>query len=364
MKAGIGRYLQEVLRQRAFCSGALRIDLFAHRPLDWPDCPHTQHIAERKRGLSWYLYQSHRAINGCDLNVFWAAQNLLPLGLSNRLPCVTTLHDCVHKSGLAYAPSWMHHWIHRILIPKTLRQSARILTVSRYVAEEILSYHPTYGSKIEVTPLGVSSAFLREHLNEDEVGAAIKRQGIRQPYVLGLGTLEPRKNLTTLLRAFAQLPGQVRTRYQLVLVGKAGWGVDSLSRQLQRMPSNTQVRLTGYVPDQDLPYLYAGAETFIFPSHYEGFGLPVLEAMAAGCPVISSNGGALPEVVGSAGVMLPSGAAPEEWSRAMLNLLSSREQRQELRAAGLLRARLFSWDKCAEVTFEVIHSLAKSGKNQ
>jgi alpha-1,3-rhamnosyl/mannosyltransferase len=228
-------------------------------------------------------------------------------------------------------------------------------------------------SKIEVAPLGVRREFFDQvgkstsgdasvERGPDKVtqhqAAVLAKYGIRTPFVLGVGTLEPRKNLITLLEAFALLPSYLTNRFQVVLAGKPGWRTTSLGKHLQSYGQRSSLVLTGYVSEEDLRSLYTSAEMFVFPSFYEGFGLPVLEALASGCPVIASTAPSLKEVAGSAAIFVDPKSPPEEWSRAMVRVAESAELRQSLGIAGREQARRFSWETCAQQTSEVLSSVA------
>jgi glycosyltransferase involved in cell wall biosynthesis len=173
--------------------------------------------------------------------------------------------------------------------------------------------------------------------------------GIDTPYLLAVGTLEPRKNLLTLLHAYAALPPSVPP---LVLTGSPGWGNQTLATTLATLNLGERVRFTGYVADEVLPALYSAAELFLYPSLYEGFGLPVLEAMACGAPVITSSTSSLPEVAGAAAVLIDPQRA-DHLAEAIQTLLETPDQRARLREAGLARAQTFSWDRCAQDTVNV-----------
>jgi alpha-1,3-rhamnosyl/mannosyltransferase len=171
-------------------------------------------------------------------------------------------------------------------------------------------------------------------------------------YLLAVSTLEPRKNLSAVLAAFAQLPQKTRQQYPLVIVGMRGWGEGLVSAGLRQMIANGEVRLTGYVPQADLPILYAGARLFVYPSLYEGFGLPPLEAMACGVPVIVSDRASLPEVVGNAGIMVDP-LDDRHLAQRMLELIEDDARHRSLSLAGRQRAQKFGWRHCAEQTMAV-----------
>jgi alpha-1,3-rhamnosyl/mannosyltransferase len=175
-------------------------------------------------------------------------------------------------------------------------------------------------------------------------------------YVLCVGTLEPRKNLTTLFLAYAGLPAALRQRYPLVVAGMSGWNTESLMSSAEDLIRRGELRVLGYVPDALIPALYAGAAAFCYPSRYEGFGLPALEAMASGVPVITSNRTSLPEVVGDAGLMVDPDDVDGLRER-LQQLLEDRAFAQALGRRGLARSDLFSWERCARETFAVYENV-------
>jgi glycosyltransferase involved in cell wall biosynthesis len=182
--------------------------------------------------------------------------------------------------------------------------------------------------------------------------------GIEPPYILSVGTLEPRKNLSTLLAAYATLE---RSAPRLVLAGARGWHAQSLAAQVQAPALRERVVLPGYVPDDLLPDLYAGAECFVYPSLYEGFGLPPLEALACGTPVITSTTSSLPEVVGDAALLVEP-TRTDELAAALRRILEDEHLRDDLRRRGPLRAARFSWERCARETMQVYqHICATAG---
>ena len=184
-------------------------------------------------------------------------------------------------------------------------------------------------------------------------GAFVK--DLPRPYVLNVGTLEPRKNLDGLLRAFAQAK-KSGVPHTLVIAGARGWGDSRLAPLLRELGIAGSVIFTGFVEDEDLPYLYAGADFFVYPSFYEGFGIPVLEAMACGTPVIASNTSSIPEVAGDAALLVDP-HSDAELSASILRLAGDERLRQELRERGLSRAALFSWEKTVNETLKVYENV-------
>jgi glycosyltransferase involved in cell wall biosynthesis len=181
-----------------------------------------------------------------------------------------------------------------------------------------------------------------------------ERFNVRHPYILSVGVLQPRKNLPRLVEAYGRIAKEIPQH--LVLVGKEGWAFEALRRRVAQSGVASRIHFTGYVADADLPPLYAAADLFVYPSLYEGFGLPPLEAMACGTPVVTSNTTSLPEVVGSAAVTVePTDTAA--LAAAVAEVLSSTEKRAELIERGFARVRQFSWERTARETVGVYESL-------
>jgi glycosyltransferase involved in cell wall biosynthesis len=193
-------------------------------------------------------------------------------------------------------------------------------------------------------------------IDDREVIRAWKaRRGLPERMVLFVGTLEPRKNLPLLLEAYARLR-QTGCTHTLVVAGGKGWYYQAIEATVERLGLRDAVLFPGFVPDEELPLWYNAAELFVYPSLYEGFGLPPLEAMACGTPVITSNAASLPEVVGDAGVVVDAHDVTA-LARAMADLLGDAERRRRLRAAGLARARQFTWRATANRTAALYHEI-------
>lgn len=230
---------------------------------------------------------------------------------------------------------------------RRIARTARvILTISEQSQHDIHTRLGVPKERIVVTYLAANSVFAPR--SADQVRSTCERLGIRMPYVLCVGTIEPRKNLSRVMEAFAQL--RVRgAPHRLVLVGKAGPLATPILAAATRLGLDDAIQFTGFVADEDLAALYSGATAFVYPSLYEGFGLPPLEAMACGCPVITSNCSSLPEVVGAAGLQVN----PYDvlaLTGAMERLITDRAFADELRHRGLERASSFTWQRCIEHT--------------
>jgi glycosyltransferase involved in cell wall biosynthesis len=279
------------------------------------------------------------------IEVFHGADNLLPR--LSRIRTVFTLHDLAFRFyPETFTP--LNRWYLTMMIPRFLRAADAIIVDSECTMRDAIRFYGIPEERLRVVLPGVKSLFrpVSDPRRLDEVRS---RYALPERFILYVGTIEPRKNLATLFEALKILP---LTEVKLVIVGLRGWLSHETFVRLKRLGLDDRAILTGFVPDDDLPALYSLAEVFAYPSFYEGFGLPVLEAMACGTPVVSSNSSSLPEVVGDGGILVaPADAAG--WKEALERLLTSAELKTELRERGLRRAAHFTWEAAALSTREV-----------
>lgn len=258
-----------------------------------------------------------------------------------------TLHDLTHLHYPETQPPARLQEIERRLATG-VRQAQVILTDSQAIADEAQSCFGLPAERFVVAPLGVAERF--HPRDAHTIDPVLKAHAVTaREYFLCVGTLEPRKNLRLALRAHALLPEAVRQRFPLLIVGMAGWQREQFSAELRQALASGHVCLLGYLPDEHLAQLLAGARALIFPSLYEGFGLPVLEAMASGTPVLLTRASAMPEVAGDAGNYIEPDNA-DGLRDALIRLLDDQVHWQACREAGLQQARLFSWQRCAQAT--------------
>jgi glycosyltransferase involved in cell wall biosynthesis len=241
-------------------------------------------------------------------------------------------------------------------VPTSVKKSDHVVTISNNSRREILEQYKVNPEKVSiVTPAVDHDRFFPR--SKKEIEASRHKYKLPRKYILYAGTLEPRKNIQGILQAYGSLSEELLREYALVLAGGKGWKDEKIHEQIRALRSEGKdIKRTGYVPDEDLPQIYSGAAVFVYPSFYEGFGIPPLEAMACGVPVISSDNSSLPEVVGQAGIMVDANDT-NRLAKVISEVLSDKKTADTMRRAGLSRAKEFSWESSAQAMIEVIESL-------
>jgi glycosyltransferase involved in cell wall biosynthesis len=294
--------------------------------------------------LPWLL-RKHR-IDVCFFTNF-------VLSVAALCPMVLTIHDLSFKLFPRTHSLRNVVWA-RSLVPISTRRASRIIADSNNTKLDLLRVMNVPDQKVSVVHLGVSGYSPDPQPGDEE---ALMHYGIFKPYTLYVGTLEPRKNLTMLIKAFDKVVKSGSDAH-LVLAGRRGWMAQAIFDELERRDLIGRIHITGYVHEEHLPALYRNATVFIYPSLYEGFGLPPLEAMSSGTPVIVSRNSSLPEVVGDAGIYVNALDA-DDLAQAMESVINNPELARSLREKGLERAEQFSWKKTAERTLDIIREAAR-----
>jgi len=281
--------------------------------------------------------------------LLWSPCGAGPLAVQNQ---VVTIHDVAHLEH----PEWFNPWFARwygFLIPRLVHRVRRIVTVSEFTKGRLVETTRVPPEKVVVIHNGVDACF--QPRPSEEVARAREMLGIPTPnYVLSLGSLEPRKNLHRLLKAWGNIHHRLSNDVWLVLAGARGKSLVFQNICFDKLPP--RVYLTGYVPDEYLPALYSGALAFVYVSLYEGFGLPPLEAMACGTPVVTSNITSLPEVVGDAAILVDPYDV-EDIACGIHKLIRDDTLREQLRHKGLEWVKQFNWDRTAMLTWEVLKAV-------
>jgi len=311
---------------------------------------HLPYSYELRRQLQNYRFGRHPSRQQFDL---YHEPNILPLRFDG--PTVITVHDL----------SWIRH-------PKThpaervkamnryfesgLKQANAIITDSVFVKQELIELFGVSPELISPIPLGVEPMFIP--LSSAQTNAVLKKYHLTHGrYFLAVGTLEPRKNLSVALKAYQQLPAKIRQAHPLLLIGMKGWHTSALEQQIAPLIQAGEVRQLGYVPRAELAMLMAGATALIYPSIYEGFGLPPLETMACGVPVICANSSSLPEVVGDAGILIDP-HNDSDLSQVLIRMIEDKCLREDIAHKARKRAMEFTWSSCANRTLAVYRSIA------
>lgn len=285
-------------------------------------------------------------------NIYHNPAFILPF-LNFRYKKVITIHDLgFYVFGDKFAKGW--HGLHmRFMLPYSVRQADRIIAVSGATKKQIMDIFKVPPEKITVTYEGVSEKF-RVIQDTGEIEKVLAKYGIKKPYILFVGTMDPRKNLSRLIEAFTLVKKDIKNLRLLIVGGKG----ELFSAQMEKMIKTPDIISTGYVPDEDMVYIYNACDVFAFPSLYEGFGLPILEAMACGAPVVTSNVYSMPEVAGDAAILV-NPEKVEEIKTAIVKLLMDTILRKQMVDKGLERVKEFTWRKTAATTLAVYEEVMK-----
>ncbi len=287
-----------------------------------------------------------------ETDVLHATEHLLPYVRSAAT--VLTVHDLIFKFFPEYH-LWQNRWYLGTMLPRFACRADAIIAVSEHTKRDVMKLLKVPEQKITVVPEGVNPAF-RPLTDAADLARVRARYALPERYLLYLGTIEPRKNLVTLLNAYHALLSR-QPEIDLVLAGKNGWLYQPVYGRVRELGLEQRVHFTGWVDEGDAPALISGAAAFVYPSLYEGFGLPPLEALACGVPVIASNASSLPEVVADAGLLVAPND-PASLAEAMERVLADPELAADLRTRGPRQAALFTWQRAARRTFDIYKSVA------
>ena len=359
-RAGLGRYAHELIAALVE-QGAHEYTAFYHQRGEAHLAPPIDRLPQLTTSLTvrpWRLRTALAYFSGLGMDamfagvdVFHATEHLLPR--LRRVRSVFTLHDLIFQFDPdSHRP--LNIAFLKTMMPRFLRAADAIIAVSECSKRDAARIYNVPADKIWVIYEGVDPRF--KPIDDAAQLASIRRKyNLPERFVLHVGTIEPRKNLTLLFEALTALNVE---RHALVVAGKTGWLTDPIFARIGELGLQDRVLFTGYVPDEDLPTLLSAASVLVMPSKYEGFGLPVLEAMACGTPVIASNASSLPEVGGDAALYAPPDD-PSAWAELISRVLKDAALRASMREKGLRQAAKFRWDIAARQTAEVYSTLQK-----
>jgi len=361
-RAGLGRYAESLARALApLLPGELA--LFYNREAGIEPLAGVEHLPARTVALGYKPWRMlvwagqlgrvgfNRLLPGATL--FHATEHLLlPL---RGLPTVLTIHDLIFRH-LPEHHKPLNRWYLNATLPLYCRRASHLIAVSEQTKRDLVALYHLPPEQITVIYEAAAPHFAPQP--PATVAAVRARYGLPERYVLFVGTLEPRKNLIRLLAAFERLHAEQLTE-ALVIVGKKGWLYEDFFAALERSPARPAVLFPGFVPDADLPAFYSGAQVLAFPSLYEGFGLPLLEALGCGTPVVCSNVSSLPELAGDAALLVDP-TDVEALTAALRRVLTGADLRADLRERGLRRAAQFSWARAAQETLALYQRVGDS----
>lgn len=359
--AGIGRYTRNLVGALAETDATNEYVLFSagrdpHRAA-WPHNFRTRELplSDRHLALLWQRMRVPIPVEWLTgrLDIFHSPDFVLPAVASART--VLTVHDlsfirypeCFSPGLLAYLTT---------CVPRSVSRADLVLADSQSTRDDLVELLHLSAERVAVVHAGVEPRFNAQQ-DRARVEAVVAKYGLHRPYILAVGTLQPRKNLARLIRAFGLLRDRHRTPHQLAICGGRGWLYEDIPATIRELHLEADVLLTGFVDDSDLPALYSGADVFALPSIYEGFGIPVLEAMSCGTPVVTSNVSSLPEVAGDAALMVDP-ADVEALTEALWRLIDDATLRHELVRRGFHQAQRFTWAAAAARLLQLYKGLA------
>ncbi len=364
-KSGISQYIISLLREFADLRAGEEtdvmvfedeVDIFVPEKSSITPVCFGDRIRPTIMNILWHQFELGRRCKQREYDMLFlpAANRRVPF----KVPCPTvgTVHDfsSLHVKG-KYDPARMFYI--KTVLPALVRRLDRVLTVSESSKRDIVEYARVPPEKVFVTPLAADRHMFAPREQEEAAARVAGKYGIKPPYVIYVSRIEhPGKNHVRLIRAFERLKESESLPHQLVLAG-SDWGrADEVHRVAAECSCASDIVFTGFAPNEDIPDLYCGAHAFVFPSLYEGFGLPVLEAMTAGVATACSNLSSMPEVAGNAALQFDP-YDEEQITEALRALLTDSTVRTECQERGLARSREFTWRKTAERTLELIEQL-------
>ncbi len=309
--------------------------------------------------LFWYLDwpKIDRMIGGVDI---FFMPNIIFGSVSRKTKLILTIHDLSFER-YPQTFSWKRRLWHIFINAKKIcRRADKIIAVSGSTKNDLESFYGIPGEKIQIIYSGVADKFRVISRNDEKLVRTKEKYGLPYKFILYLGTIEPRKNIIGIIQAFDQLQkfaekndSEEISKYKLVIAGSQGWLSEKIFMEIEKSVHKDKIMAASFIADEDKEYVFNLASLFVYPSFFEGFGFPPLEAMRCGVPVIVSNNSSLPEMVGNSGVLIDPDK-PGEIYQAMKEILINRELKEKMSAKGLEQAKNFDWEKTARTFFKVL----------
>jgi glycosyltransferase involved in cell wall biosynthesis len=359
-RTGIGQYAVHLLESLRGCAAShdLRVFVPSHRGRTGPNPVEIRtvrtivpsDIREDRFYRLWLDLYLPMRVRFDRIDLFHGPSYVVPK--SRRARTVVTIHDLAHERNPEWGQGCSPEFSKRVM--QSVVSADAVIAVSHTTKKDVVDIYPVNPEKVTVIYEGVDSGY-RSIDNRDLLEGFRKRYGLPERFVLSVSSLHPRKNIGGLLRCFSMLKKETGLPHSLVITGKDYGGFD-LAGEVERMGLADRFLFLHYVPSEELPMLYNAAEIFVFPSFYEGFGLPPLEAMACGVPVAASRAGSLPEVLGDAALYFDP-RDPQDMAARLAEMLRSESERERMRERGMRRAKGYRWSECARKTLSLYEKL-------
>lgn len=373
-KSGIGFYEAELIKaiSQIDKENEYMLDFFSFKNSDEKICAASKYACENSKlnPCKWFsatLYQLIWAFFPLPYRFFFKEKADISHFYNYHVPPfargkkVAIIYDTVIKD-FPETVRFKTKMMLKLTLKRSIKRADRIVTISKFSKRQIIRHFGVSPEKIDIVPCGVNFDIFNPNYSASLVAKTAAKYNISSDYILYLGTLEPRKNIERIIEAYSLLKSKTKTSPALVLAGGKGWLYESIFEKVKALGLEENIVFTGYVPDEDVPLLMKGAMLFCFPSIYEGFGMPPLEAMACGTPVITSNNTALPEVVDDAAIQVDPYSV-EKIAEALQSLVESENLRTELSKKGLAQCQKFTWENSAKKMLEIYRKLFDE-KNQ
>ena len=358
-RSGIPIYIEEILKQFSKIDSKNKYILYSTRKVDIKEKLSENIIIkdeERRFGSFWMYLKLPKILKEDNIDVFWGTQHLLPMRnkYTKNIKFVLTIHDLAIKK-LKTVGSFKNTIIQKLFVKRSLKSANRIIAISEATKKDIIELYKIKEEKISVVYNGTNLKENNYDLTVEQENEIQEKFNIKDtPYIFFLSTIEPRKNVETLIKAYEQIreKGEI---IKLILAGGLGWKYEGVLELREKSKYRDDIYLPGYISKEEKTYLFKNAKCFVYPSLYEGFGLPILEAMINKQIVVTANNSSLPEVGGEAAFYYDETLNYQNLGNKIIEVLNlSEEKRNKKIEEGLIQAKRFTWEKCAKKTLDII----------